>query len=80
MPRSTALSELESAVIRTSAILDLVMAKIIEEDRNGEIHYHQSQWVSDVACLVADVREDLRAAFYGHHASLRAAVRALRPQ
>lgn len=49
------------------------MAKIVEEDRAGEIDYKQSQWVGNLACLVAHVRVGLRDAFYDYHKLLRRA-------
>lgn len=65
------LVDLESATCHAMAMLDLLMTKIVEEDRAGEIEYNQSPWVSDLAGLAAHVKTKLGTAFYDYHKSQR---------
>ena len=62
--------------MHANATIDLLMAKIIEEDRAGASNYTQSRWVSDLASLAAHVEGELRDAFYGYRATVQAAYRA----
>lgn len=74
------LSNLESAVYNATALIDLLITKIVEEDRSGSLTYVQSRWVSDLASLAAHVEVGLRDAFHAHHKAIRTAVLALRHQ
>ncbi len=69
----TGLIELEEAISQATAMLDLLMTKIVDEDRAGETTYRQSPWVGNLACLAARVEVDLRDAFEAHHKALRSA-------
>jgi len=62
---------LESATLQAAALIDLLMSKIVEEDRAGRIEYHQSQWVGDLSSLAIQVQVNLRDTFYAYHKSLR---------
>jgi len=62
-PQYQALIELEDAVGQAAAMLDLLSAKLAEEERQGLNNHIPPRWVSAVAILEVHVEMNLRAKF-----------------
>jgi hypothetical protein len=61
--RYQALIELEDAVDQAAAMLDLLSAKLSEEERQGLNNHIPPRWVSAIAILEVQVEMNLRAKF-----------------
>ncbi len=48
-----AMFDLEKAVYEAAGMIDLLMAKLIYEDRGGEIYHKEPAWLSNI-CALAD--------------------------
>jgi len=59
----SAVLELEDAVDRACAILDMVVCKARDEDRKGRVHYEEPTWLSHLQLVAYHTTDDLRGTF-----------------
>ena len=74
MKTATAI-DLEGAIYRAAAMIDLLTTKLICEDRAGRVEYNEPHWVGNIASLSREVGDNLGKQFYANHDEVRSILR-----